>query len=420
MNCANHPDRERSAFCQNCGKPLCTECVRTIGNSIFCEPCYTLRAAGAATTAGPSVYAAGCASSPGVAALLGLIPGVGAMYNGQYAKGIVHLVVFAVLVSLADQSGVFGLFVAGWVFYMAFEAYHTARARLDGTPLPNPFGLNDVGERLGFGRNWTSGMPGAGPYGGPAAGAPGAAAGYTAPAAGYTPTAAGYTGTTVPGAEVPPVSGSASGTYTPPWSQAYAPPVTNWGAPQEGWGAAYGVPPGGAGAPVPDPTQPMPRRIPVAAIWLIGLGVLFLFGNSGIFWMRARFLGPLILIAFGVWVFVRRMTSTGLGLENDGTPDYTWRLARAARGSVWMVVTGFVWLLDVFGILYWHQSWPIFLIVGGLLLFVRHSLVPAYPSAGYPPYAGVPVAPGVTPQPPVETSTAIAPAADRPGFEEGR
>ena len=32
MNCANHPDRERAAFCQNCGKPLCTECVRNVGN----------------------------------------------------------------------------------------------------------------------------------------------------------------------------------------------------------------------------------------------------------------------------------------------------------------------------------------------------------------------------------------------------
>jgi hypothetical protein len=33
--------------------------------------------------------------SPGLAALLGFIPGVGAMYNEQYAKGIVHLMVFA-------------------------------------------------------------------------------------------------------------------------------------------------------------------------------------------------------------------------------------------------------------------------------------------------------------------------------------
>ena len=33
---------------------------------------------------------------------------------------------------------------------MAFEAYHTARCRRDGLPLPNPFGLNDLGHKLGF------------------------------------------------------------------------------------------------------------------------------------------------------------------------------------------------------------------------------------------------------------------------------
>ena len=37
---------------------------------------------------------------------------------------------------------------------MAFEAYHTATARRDGLPLPNAFGFNDVGERLGFGKTW--------------------------------------------------------------------------------------------------------------------------------------------------------------------------------------------------------------------------------------------------------------------------
>ena len=98
--------------------------------------------------------------SPGLAALLGFIPGVGAMYNGQYAKGIVHLMVFAVLVSLADDvNGIFGLFIAGWICYMVIEAHHTACARRDGTPLPNPIGLNDLSERLGFGKAWPGSAP---------------------------------------------------------------------------------------------------------------------------------------------------------------------------------------------------------------------------------------------------------------------
>ena len=38
MNCANHPDRERVAFCQNCGKPLCADCVRNVGTPSSASP----------------------------------------------------------------------------------------------------------------------------------------------------------------------------------------------------------------------------------------------------------------------------------------------------------------------------------------------------------------------------------------------
>ena len=50
MNCANHPERERFAFCQNCGKALCQECARTVGTAVFCEPCLAARIAGAPGT----------------------------------------------------------------------------------------------------------------------------------------------------------------------------------------------------------------------------------------------------------------------------------------------------------------------------------------------------------------------------------
>src|SRR3954464_14431663 len=90
MNCANHPDRERVAFCQNCGKPICQECVRNYGSAILCEPCLILRTA-APYTATPIPLQGRGLPNPTLAGFLGLIPGVGAMYNEQYAKGIVHL-----------------------------------------------------------------------------------------------------------------------------------------------------------------------------------------------------------------------------------------------------------------------------------------------------------------------------------------
>ena len=70
-----------------------------------------------------------------MAFLLGLIPGVGAIYNGQYLKGLVHAIIIGLLISLASASdGTAGqpflamLMMAFW-FYMAFEAYHTAKKR---------------------------------------------------------------------------------------------------------------------------------------------------------------------------------------------------------------------------------------------------------------------------------------------------
>ena len=49
---------------------------------------------------------AGNAPSPGVAMLLGFIPGVGAMYNGQFVKGFVHVIIFVMLIIGACDSDV--------------------------------------------------------------------------------------------------------------------------------------------------------------------------------------------------------------------------------------------------------------------------------------------------------------------------
>lgn len=379
MNCANHPDRERVAFCQNCGKPLCQECVRNYGTSILCEQCLALRTAGAPYGGIPPVGGPVPRSTPNptLAAILGLIPGVGAMYNEQYAKGIVHLVVFAVLVSLAsDVNGLFGLFIAGWVCYMVIEAHQTARAKRDGTPLPNPFGLNDIGERLGFGKAWPSGgAPPAGP-------------------AGFYP------------------SGEPQQPYASPYASPYAPPVSHWGAPQETY-----VPPPPA-APLVDPSMPIYRRLPTGAVWLIGLGLFFLLSSAGFHIISGRLLVPFLLIGFGVFSFVKRMTATGQGLENDGTEFYRWRLAHALNGAAWMVLIGVIFLLEALHIMRWGSSWPLFLILAGVLMVVRHTLTSGYPPN--PPYP--PQYPPQTPPAPPATSTEIVPSnhAGTDNNQEGR
>ena len=78
--------------------------------------------------------------SPGLAFVLGLIPGVGAIYNVQYAKGLIHVLIFGLLISIVNSDSVgdmqplFAFLIPAWVFYMAFEAFHTAKNRMEGRP----------------------------------------------------------------------------------------------------------------------------------------------------------------------------------------------------------------------------------------------------------------------------------------------
>ena len=148
MDCVNHNGVSATAYCQNCGKALCAGCIRNAAaGQILCEPCWMAWQ----RFQQPFVTPRAEGPNPAAAAVLGLIPGVGAMYNGQFVKGLIHVVIFAVLVSAAHLYGVFGLLIAGWVFYQSFEAYHTARALRDGQPLPDTFGLNEVGNWLNMG-----------------------------------------------------------------------------------------------------------------------------------------------------------------------------------------------------------------------------------------------------------------------------
>ena len=373
MNCTNHPDREHVAFCQNCGKPLCQECSRSVHAAVYCEPCLAARLAAEQPPASPLSPGQ---PNPAIAAILGLIPGVGAMYNGQYAKGIVHLIVFAVLVSLVDSNGIFGLFVAGWIIYQAIEAHHTAIARLNGTPLPNPFGLNDLGERLGFGKAWPTPPP-------PAAGS--APNNSTAPPP--PPPANTY---------VPPAANYAAYTQAPP---------SNWGAPNESYTTMPPTPPPYT-QPYPgfDPdTAPAnPNRFPVGAMWLIGLGVVFLLGNGGFFhFMPVRHLFPFLLIGFGLWLFIHKMTETGVSITDDGSPDYMYRCFRALRASGWIILFGVLSLLDSFHILRWRNSWPFFLIGAGVMAILRRAAYAGMPEPTY----NYPPAPPPPPTPPVPPPT---------------
>ena len=142
MNCVNHPEAAATAFCRSCGKALCNACRYDAFGTVYCaEHAPAPASAPPPAAAGPIPPAYPRADvNPGLALFLGFIPGVGAIYNGQYAKGLVHAVIFGVLISVLNASPdalqvVFGILIPVWVFYMAFEAYHTARKRVAGEPV---------------------------------------------------------------------------------------------------------------------------------------------------------------------------------------------------------------------------------------------------------------------------------------------
>ena len=53
MNCANHPDVEKVAFCRTCGKPLCANCTRSVHGVIYCETCLAARLEGVQPNVAP-------------------------------------------------------------------------------------------------------------------------------------------------------------------------------------------------------------------------------------------------------------------------------------------------------------------------------------------------------------------------------
>ena len=209
MNCATHTQTPATGFCRTCGKALCDDCKRDVMGAIYCEPCIAARLQG---------------PGPAVAGVLGfLVPGVGAWYNGQFAKGFIHVLIFALLIVATNNlHWAFAFGIAAFPFYMAFEAYSTANARRLGLPAPDPLGL----DRL-FGLQDSQ------------------------------PAASGQTATTADGTT--------------------------------------------------QPSSPASSNQPIAAFVLIGLGLLFLLQNLGLFPHLHRVFIPLVLIGLGVWIAYKRV-----------------------------------------------------------------------------------------------------------------
>ena len=287
MNCANHADAPAAAYCRTCGKPLCAACSRDVKGVIYCESCLAARLEAGQPQqtvyqpvvdqgVGPRVPITPTGGpNPALAGILaGFFPvGVGAVYNGQYAKGLAHLLIFTGFIwglsSTTDSFGaVLGLGLAFFYFYQIIDAVRSAKAIQLGQPAPDPFGL---------GRTFSSG------------------------------------------------------------------------------------------------DRVDTSRIPVGAVILIGMGVLFMLHNLGLRWFSFDRFWPLILIGIGAWLFVRRWGLIGGG---ESQFDCERCRARALMGPAVVVTLGLLFLLQEQYVVGLHRTWPILLVVIGLVKMYQNNASP--------------------------------------------
>jgi Domain of unknown function (DUF5668) len=286
MNCANHPDIAPMAYCRTCGKPLCANCTREVKGVIYCENCLAERLQGVQPAAVPPAagfvssapVASGSGPNPAVAGILaGFFPfGVGAVYCGQYAKGLAHLVTFTLLVwgeTVVDNAGlntILGLGIAFFYVYQIIDSVRTAKAVQMGQPAPDPFGL---GQAFGTGEKVDT------------------------------------------------------------------------------------------------------SKVPTAAIFLIGLGVLFLLQTVGVFEFNSDRLWPMFVIALGVWLFAKRWGWIG---SNYRSRDRAYRM-RGLVGPVVLVTVGVLSLIESFDGPGWHRTWPVLLLAIGITKLLESKTPPTPP-----------------------------------------
>jgi hypothetical protein len=296
MNCANHPDVANVAFCRTCGKPLCANCTRDVRGVIYCESCLADRLGALPTgTMGvvsptPPPVGATTGPNPALAGILaGFFPfGVGAVYTGQYAKGLAHLLIFTGLIWGLSHGGgalapLLGLTLAFFYVYQIIDSVRSAHAVQLGQPAPDPLGL----------------------------------------------------------------------------AQAF-----------------------GAGEKVDT------SKIPMAAIVLIGLGIIFLLQTTGIFGFGFDVIGPVLLIALGGWLFAKRQGLVAPGRYREGRAYRTGSYV----GPAVLVTVGMLSLIENLNGPGWDRTWPVLFLMIGLakLLDSQTRQLPSPPMPSGPGPTGAP------------------------------
>lgn len=128
MKCYYHKSKEANYSCKLCSRPLCKECIEEIKGQYFCKDCVQKFVNGKIEKKIEEEKRA--YKSPGGAALLSIVPGLGQIYNGQIVKAIGIIFLFVSLIILIDiySSGpLFPLLLAAVCLGGIVDAYRTAK-----------------------------------------------------------------------------------------------------------------------------------------------------------------------------------------------------------------------------------------------------------------------------------------------------
>jgi hypothetical protein len=133
MNCSYHTRNAATVQCNQCARALCPACDHRIRGFPFCQDCIVagvemLRYQQSRTSDAQVIRRK---TSPFIATFLSLfVPGLGAAYNGQTSKAIVHFAIFASFFQMAvvtDGVTFFVLGVVGTWLFAAVDACRTAQ-----------------------------------------------------------------------------------------------------------------------------------------------------------------------------------------------------------------------------------------------------------------------------------------------------
>ena len=136
MYCSYHVKNPAVVQCNQCSRWLCPACDHRVRGFPFCQDCIV---AGVEllrhhSSANPSSILRR-KSSPFIATLLSFVPGLGAAYNGQTSKAIVHFAIFASFFQMAVLTQGVHFFILGvlgtWLF-AAVDACRTAQLMRSG------------------------------------------------------------------------------------------------------------------------------------------------------------------------------------------------------------------------------------------------------------------------------------------------